>query len=81
MASNQTFSIYLYTTSACHLCELAVELVLATQLGNTILAVEISEDDALISKYGEKIPVLYRNDTNAELCWPFSASDIQTFLA
>lgn len=81
MATNQTFSIYLYTTSACHLCELAEELVLATLPSKTILMVEISEDDALISKYGEKIPVLYRNDTNTELCWPFSTADIQIFLA
>ena len=49
----------LYTTLGCHLCH-QLEGLLA-RLGNapvTLERVEISEDDALMARYGVRIPVL-----------------------
>jgi len=37
---------------------------------------EISDDDGLIEKYGIRIPVIARVDTQAELNWPFTENDI-----
>ncbi|MEQ5802630.1 glutaredoxin family protein [Halomonas sp. H10-9-1] len=49
----------LYTTLGCHLCQ-QLEGLLA-RLGNapvTLERIEISEDDALMARYGVRIPVL-----------------------
>ena len=32
---------------------------------------DISADEALLEKYGERIPVVRRTDNGAELDWPF----------
>lgn len=80
MNSNHTPTITLYSTSACHLCELAEQLIAAACPDHQVVIVEISEDETLLQQYGEKIPVLSRSDTNAELNWPFSESEIKSFL-
>ncbi len=72
--------IYLYTTSACHLCESPEQKLASVQTQLVINKIEIAEDDDLIMKYGEKIPVLQRSDNHLELHWPFSVSDIELFL-
>ena len=73
----------LYGTSACHLCELAEALVV-TALRNgaqcTVEDIDISESDDLMARYGERIPVL-RHPDGRELNWPFSAQDVERFLA
>lgn len=71
--------IQLYTTSACHLCELAEGML--QELNLAVQTIEIADDDALIARYGISIPVLKRLDTQAELRWPFSISDIGQFLS
>lgn len=71
--------IQLYTTSACHLCELAEALLEEAKL--TAESIEIANEDALVLRYGIRIPVLKRLDTEAELNWPFTAQDILQFLA
>lgn len=70
--------IQLYTTSACHLCELAEALLLETNL--IAQAIEIADDNALVAHYGIRIPVLKRLDTQAELNWPFTSQDILHFI-
>jgi hypothetical protein len=49
----------LYTTLGCHLCE-QLEALLATLCRGDyrLEKVEISEDDALVERYGVRIPVL-----------------------
>jgi hypothetical protein len=42
--------------------------------------IDISEDERLLDTYSLRIPVLQRQDTKAELNWPFSAVDINKFL-
>ncbi|SFT54422.1 glutaredoxin family protein [Halomonas saccharevitans] len=49
----------LYTTLGCHLCE-QLEALLATlcDAPHRLERVEISDDDALVERYGVRIPVL-----------------------
>ncbi len=73
----------LYGTSACHLCEQAEALVVMALRNGATCSVEdidISESDALMARYGERIPVLAHPD-GRELSWPFSASEVAQFLA
>ena len=74
--------IELYTTSACHLCELAEQLVEASPRWAVIQLekVEISDSDELMERYGIRIPVLRRDD-GAELGWPFGGEELEQFLA
>ncbi|MES2580856.1 MAG: glutaredoxin family protein [Pseudomonadota bacterium] len=71
--------LYLYSTSHCHLCELA-EALLIESTEKLVEVIEIANDDRLLSQYGLRIPVLKRLDTNAELGWPFNSNDIALFL-
>ncbi len=74
--------LLLYTTSHCHLCEQA-EALLALLQGRYQLqwqAIEISDDDELMSRYGLRIPVIQRCDNSAELGWPFDKQAIKDFL-
>ena len=72
--------LYFYSTSYCHLCDTAYELVTQIFDINNIEVVEISDDAFLLARYGLKIPVLQRHDTHAELNWPFTSTDIIQFL-
>ncbi|MGJ8685965.1 MAG: glutaredoxin family protein [Spongiibacteraceae bacterium] len=75
--------LLLYGTSACHLCELAEQL-LANILANghdwQIELIDIAEDDGLITRYGELIPVLSRAIDGAELHWPFNEIEVMAFV-
>lgn len=62
--------LILYGTSECHLCEQAQDQVLAAA-GRPAIEVDVAEDDGLYQRYGLRIPVLRRQDTGAELDWPF----------
>ncbi len=74
--------IILYTTSACHLCELAEALL--TEAGveaPEVEKVDISESDSLVERYGVRIPVLQRRADGEELGWPFDLTQLVGFLA
>lgn len=75
-----TKPLTLYSTSHCHLCELAHALLLPILDKFTLEIIDIAEDEALLAQYGTRIPVLHRQDTKTELNWPFAAGDIQDFL-
>lgn len=72
----------LYSTSACHLCELAKDMI-AVQMGTSgdlaCEEVDISECDALFERYGLSIPVL-RHPDQRELNWPFSQQQLKEFM-
>jgi Glutaredoxin-like domain (DUF836) len=70
--------IKLYGTSFCHLCEEAEALLHG--IGIEANHIDIAEDDALLERYGTRIPVLQRLDTGAELGWPFDAAAVSNFL-
>lgn len=69
----------LYGTLGCHLCDDAEALLapllitLSADAGDNcdIECVDISTDDALVDRYGVRIPVLRRIADGAELDWPF----------
>jgi hypothetical protein len=61
--------LLLYGTRSCHLCEQAGAML--HQAGVTAEYIDIAEDEALLERYGMRIPVLRRVDSGAELGWPF----------
>lgn len=73
--------VILYTTAGCHLCELAQDILqsLPAKYELNIIPTEIGDDDALVERYGIKIPVLKFTD-NSELNWPFTAQDVENKL-
>lgn len=71
-----------FTTQGCHLCELA-ETLLVTHMNPDIHQVDlldIAYDDQLLALYGERIPVLKNEKTEAELGWPFDAAQLLDFI-
>ncbi|GKW47904.1 glutaredoxin family protein [Halomonas sp. NCCP-2165] len=71
----------LYTTLGCHLCE-ALEALLARlcSVEYALERVEISEDDALVARYGVRIPVLEAEEGEA-LDRGFEAPRLAAWLA
>lgn len=74
-----TTTFKLYSTSACHLCEAAAAILEALPAVGWE-TVEISESDALIARYGTRIPVLQHTGTGLELNWPFTEGEIHALL-
>ena len=71
----------LYGTSACHLCELAEEMLqplCAALPGFGYARVDISDSDDLFLRYGVRIPVL-ADSRGRELDWPFSPEQLRAF--
>ena len=73
-------SLTLYSTSHCHLCELAHVLLLPLPAGFRLEIIDIADNEALLAQYGTRIPVLHRQDCKAELNWPFDAKDVALLL-
>jgi hypothetical protein len=74
-------TLQLYSRPGCHLCELLAEEV-APLLGDQIVieAVDISEDPALLRRYGLRIPVLA--DGEHELSsYPLDAARVREYLS
>ena len=82
MVSDLSSSLVLYSTIGCHLCEQALELI-GPLLGSNddIEEIDISDSDALMERYGIRIPVIVRCDTHAELGWPFGKQQFVDFMA
>lgn len=73
----------LYGTSACHLCEVAEDMLqslCAAAPGFEYSKVDISDSDDLFQRYGVRIPVL-ADPQCRELDWPFSPEQLWTFCA
>ena len=71
----------LFTTSGCHLCEIAlIELKKLQKIGRieSIKEVEITKSDELMKKYGVSIPVV--KVFEHELCWPFDLGDLEIWI-
>lgn len=75
-------ALQFFTTSNCHLCELAETLLMHTPLPEPIPvdAIDIAQSEALVARYGTRIPVLRRDDTGQELDWPFDQARLLAFL-
>lgn len=73
--------ILFYTTAGCHLCELAEQLLQALNPELIqIEAVDISDSDQLIERYGVRIPVLADSLSDNELGWPFDQEQLLDYL-
>lgn len=71
----------LYTTLGCHLCERLETLLARLHHGEYRLEkVEISEDEALMARYGVRIPVLV-DEAGDELDMGFEPSRLAAWLA
>jgi len=64
--------LLLYGTRFCHLCEQARTMLY--EAGVTAEYIDIAEDEALLERYGKRIPVVRRVDSGMELDWPFDES-------
>ena len=64
----------------CHLCDLAWEQLAAAGVAD-FESLWIDGDAALQARYGERIPVLRREDSGVELDWPFDAAAVGRLLA
>jgi Glutaredoxin-like domain (DUF836) len=72
-------SLRLFRRENCGLCELAEAMLRdAAVAGVEVLFLE--DHAALEDRYGWRIPVLRRMDTDAELDWPFDAWKLKRFL-
>ena len=67
-----------YTTAGCHLCEQAALLLEELQRHREISVetIDIADDEALVEKYGIRIPVILNVATQNELGWPFQYQDL-----
>lgn len=70
----------LYSTLGCHLCEEARALIDASCIAAEVTEEDIASDDALIERYGVRIPVLQCVSSGAELGWPFDAATLEGFV-
>ncbi len=71
----------LYGTSACHLCEAALAELAPLQAGGVhVREQDITEADELMQRYQLRIPVLRREDTGAELDYPFDLNRLLDWL-
>lgn len=70
--------LVLFGTTYCHLCERAEAVLQA--VGVEAEHIDIAEDDVLLEKYGVRIPVVKREDTGAELGWPFDEAAAKRFI-
>jgi len=78
-------TIYFFTTSGCHLCEQAYQMLDYFIKNDAEVAVkidikvtEIADNDQLVEQYGIRIPVL-KNSTS-ELGWPFELEELRLWL-
>lgn len=73
-------TLTLFQRDECHLCDQAV-LVLVQARAGDFEPCWIDADIALEQRYGLRVPVLRREDTGAELDWPFDRERVRGFLA
>jgi hypothetical protein len=80
--SDRPLQVILYSTSACHLCELAAGFLQPFVEAGVcrVQTRDISDSEALIERYGVRIPVL-RLGNGRELDWPFDTAQLAAFLA
>ena len=63
----------------CPLCDQAYQVLAAAGVVD-FDPIWIDGDAALESDYGARVPVLRREDSGAELAWPFDAGQVRRFI-
>lgn len=76
--------IILYTKLNCHLCQdaylMLMEITLETPLEIDLVDITHAHNSHIRSHYTDRIPVLARPQSGAELDWPFTLADVKAFL-
>lgn len=72
--------IVLYTGEGCGLCEQAETIIVNSDVDYSLRKVNVRDSTDLYHKYGARIPVLFRPDTQQELPWPFDPIQLDEFL-
>lgn len=74
--------VQLLGTLGCSLCDEASRFVVpeAQRAGWCFEEVDIALDDALLERFGERIPVLLCSDRSTQLEWPFDQGAVRMFL-
>ena len=70
----------LFQRDECPLCDEAYEVLYAAGVAN-FDPIWIDGDAGLEGFYGDRVPVLRREDSRAELDWPFDAARVRGFVA
>lgn len=75
-------TVILYTTSGCHLCDMAEEIINPVIATNdlTLEKIDIADTDQLIDQYGTRIPVVAVKGLSSDLGWPFDEEGFLNFL-
>lgn len=73
-------SLTLFQRDDCPLCDEAYEVLAEAGLAD-FDPIWIDGDVGLEALYGARVPVLRREDSRAELQWPFDAAAVRRFLA
>lgn len=74
-------SFRLYESEGCHLCELAKQLVLQTQISEAgCELVDIAYEQQLMDRFGESIPVLEHIQSGHCIHWPFDMAHLNSWL-
>ncbi|PIE43421.1 MAG: hypothetical protein CSA50_05435 [Gammaproteobacteria bacterium] len=77
--------LILYTASGCHLCDIAetiiAEAVAHASVENADFTVyltktDIADNQVLVQRYAQKIPVLKLSESARELAWPFDIEQV-----
>lgn len=72
-------NLSLFQRDDCPLCDAAYEVLAAAGVAD-FDPIWIDGDAGLEGIYGTRVPVLRREDSMAELDWPFDADDVRRFL-
>ncbi|WP_371193110.1 glutaredoxin family protein [Glaciecola sp. SC05] len=73
--------LIMYTGPHCELCEHAQEVFEELKPPDvSMVKVNIRDDSQLYHLYAVRIPVLKRQDSQAELAWPFDVTMLEQFL-
>lgn len=69
-------------TLGCHLCEVAEQLLVQSVDPQrfAVYQVDIADDEQLLDRYAQTIPVLLDVASGQELLWPFDLATLQQFL-
>ncbi len=79
-ASHGPVKLFLYTKPGCHLCDRVRIMLAAIDPPLTVEEMDISISERMTKNFGERIPVLQRSDSSAQLDWPFNAEQLVRFV-
>ncbi|QPG07056.1 glutaredoxin family protein [Salinimonas marina] len=74
--------VILYTGPGCQLCEVAHSMLLQLPgpQSYVVITKNVRLSPELYHRLGARIPVLERTDSNAQLNWPFTQNELESFL-